>query len=217
MNFLLIEDNENISEGLKYSFGQRRQKLAVAETAARAKMLLRENAFSLIILDICLPDGDGFSLYESEIKPRKIPTVILTARDDEDDVVKGLTLGAEEYMTKPFSVKELFARIDRIIKTRNTVITVKSVSFDIDKPEVKNGGDIVALTSLEMKILELLFSNLGRVVRRDSIIDKVWEWTGNDINDNTVTVYLKRIREKLGCDIITTVKGLGYRIDIDEK
>ena len=157
-------------------------------------------------------------LYQMEmdfIYIKNIPSIFLTARDSEDDIVKGLELGAEDYMTKPFSTRELLARIKRNImkKQNNTIITIQDISFDLDKMQVSKNNKVIPLTRLEIKILYLLFTNLGRVVRRDYMIEKIWEWTGNDVNDNTVTVYLKRIREKLQTDIIITIKGIGYRID----
>lgn len=144
-----------------------------------------------------------------------IPTIFLTAKDEEDDIVRGLEMGAEDYITKPFSVRELIARINKIVlkKKKNLVIKVKDIEFDIDKMVVYKNNDQIQFTSLELKILHLLFINLNKAVTRNYILEKIWEWTGNDVNDNTVTVYLKRIREKLGCDIITTIKGIGYRID----
>ena len=98
-----------------------------------------------------------------------------------------------------------------------SVITIKGISFDFDKMEVIKERKVIPLTRLELKILHLLFSNLDKVVRRDYIIEKIWEWTSNDVNDNTVTVYMKRIREKIGVDIIITIKGIGYRIDDTRK
>ena len=107
------------------------------------------------------------------------------------------------------------ARINRIIlrNKKNTVIQVQNIKFDMDKMVVYRDNESVELTNLELKILNLLFLNLNKVVKRSEIIDKIWEWTGNDVNDNTVTVYLKRIREKIKTDIIITIKGIGYRID----
>ena len=133
--------------------------------------------------------------------------------------MKGLELGAEDYMTKPFSTRELLARIKRnIMKHKNeAIVRVEGISFDFDKMEVSKDGKVIPLTRLELKILHLLFTNLGKVVRRDYIIEKIWEWTSNDVNDNTVTVYMKRIREKIGVDIIITIKGIGYRIDDTRK
>ena len=139
----------------------------------------------------------------------------MTAKDEEDDIVKGLELGAEDYITKPFSTKELIARIQKVLlrQKKNTIITVQNIEFDLDKMVVYKNKQELILTSLEIKILHLLFLNLNKVVTRNDIIDKIWEWTGNDVNDNTITVYLKRIREKLDTDIIKTIKGIGYRID----
>lgn len=215
MEILLVEDNEILAKGIIYSLEQEKfeviHKTNVKETI---KFLEREKT-KLIILDISLPDGNGFDLYEKNIKDKNIPTIFLTAKDDEDDIVKGLEVGAEDYITKPFSIRELIARINKILlrNKKNSIIKVKDIEFDIDKMVVYRDGKEINLTSLELKILNLLFMNLNKVVTRNYIIEKIWEWTGNDVNDNTVTVYLKRIREKLVTDIIITIKGIGYRID----
>ena len=216
MNILLIEDNENISNGLKYSLEKEKYHVMVCASIEDTINYLEENnSIDFAVIDVSLPDGNGFDLYQKYIKDKNIPSIFLTARDSEDDIVKGLELGAEDYMTKPFSTRELLARIKRNImkKQNNTIITIQDISFDLDKMEVSKNNKVIPLTRLEIKILYLLFTNLGRVVRRDYMIEKIWEWTGNDVNDNTVTVYLKRIREKLQTDIIITIKGIGYRID----
>lgn len=219
MEMLLVEDNLTISKGLEYSFKQENYNLIVATNLKQAAKVIDDNKIDLIILDIALPDGNGLDFYENKIKTLNIPTVFLTAQDDEEIVVKGLNLGADDYITKPFSTKELFARINKILlrNKKNTIINIQNIRFDMDKMIVYKDDKTIELTSLELKILYLLFSNLDKVVKRDDIIEKIWEWTGNDVNDNTVTVYLKRIREKLDADIITTVKGIGYRVDKDEK
>lgn len=219
MKLLLIEDNENIRDGLVYLFNQNKMDVTCASSYKEGKMKLYESEFDIIILDISLPDGDGILLYENFIKEINTPTIFLTAKDDEETIVKCLDMGAYDYITKPFRTKELLARINKIIrmKNENTIIEVKDIKFDVDKMEVYKNDKRCELTSLELKILFLLFTNLNKVVRRDTILEKVWEWTGNDIEDNTVTVYLKRIREKLDTDIILTIKGIGYRIDEYEK
>lgn len=220
MNVLLIEDNESIVSGLKYSLEQEKYKVFSCTNVEDTIKFLEENKqVDIAIIDISLPDGNGFDLYQNYIKEKNIPSIFLTARDSEDDVVKGLELGVEDYMTKPFSTKELLARMKRnIMKHKNeAIITIEGISFDFDKMEVSKDGKLIPLTRLELKILHLLFSNLGKVVRRDYIIEKIWEWTSNDVNDNTVTVYMKRIREKIGVDIIITIKGIGYRIDDTRK
>lgn len=215
MKILLVEDNETLAKGLVYSLEQNKYNVIHTLNIKDTINYLIDEKPDLIILDISLPDGNGFDLYNREISKRKIATILLTAKDDEDDIVKGLELGADDYITKPFSTRELIARINRIIlkENQNLIIKIKDIEFDIDKMVVLKNSKEVSLTSLELKILNLLFTNLNKVVKREDIIEKVWEWTGNDINDNTVTVYLKRIREKLDSDIIKTIKGIGYRVD----
>lgn len=215
MNLLLIEDNENIVTGLIYAFKKNNHQLMFLTNVEDAKKYLQKNTPALIILDVSLPDGNGFDFYENVIKEKKIPVVFLTAKDDENDIVKGLNLGAEDYMTKPFSTKELLARVDKIIlrKKLTKSIKVKNITFDFDKMICFRDNEVIELSSLELKIIHLLFNHVGKVVKRATILDRIWDWTGNDVDDHTVTVYLKRIREKLGTDIITTVKGIGYRID----
>ncbi len=219
MHILLVEDNVMVAKGLIYSLEQQKYEITHTLNVNDTRLFLEDNTVDLIVLDISLPDGNGFTLYEKYIKNKKIPTIFLTARDDEDDIVKGLELGAEDYITKPFSTKELIARINKIVarSKQNLIIKVKDIEFDIDKMAVYKNKEQIQLTSLELKILSLLFSNINKVVTRNYIIEKIWEWTGNDVNDNTVTVYLKRIREKLNSDIIMTIKGIGYRIDEDKE
>lgn len=215
MRILLVEDNKNIVDGLIYAFKMNNYQLDYTSSVKDTLKYLEDNIPEVIILDVMLGDGNGFDLYSNHIKELDIPVIFLTARDDEDDIIKGLNLGAEDYMTKPFSTKELLVRVNKIIlrKKKQSIIKVEDLYFDIDKMIVKKNDEEVKLTSLELKILQLLFINIGKVVRRNTLLDKIWEITGNDVDDHTLTVYLKRIREKLGTDIIITIKGIGYRID----
>lgn len=215
MKILLVEDNEILAKGLIYSLEQKKYQVIHTLNVENTLKILKTEKIDLAILDVSLPDGNGFDLYRNNIKEKNISSIFLTAKDEEDNIVKGLELGAEDYITKPFSIKELMARINRIIlrNKKNTIIQVQNIKFDIDKMVVYRDNENVELTNLELKILNLLFLNLNKVVKRSEIIDKIWEWTGNDVNDNTVTVYLKRIREKIKTDIIITIKGIGYRID----
>ena len=213
---LLIEDNLSIIKGIKYNLEQNNyQVVAKTNISDSINNLNSNNNIDLIILDVTLPDGNGFNLYENNIKDLNIPTIILTAVDDEDNVVKGLELGVNEYITKPFSMKELLTRINRIMvrKNNNSTIKIKDITYNYDKMEVYKNNQKIELSSLELKILNLLFNNINKVVTRNLLLDKIWEWTGNDVDDHTITVYLKRIREKINTDIIITVKGIGYRID----
>lgn len=216
MNILLVEDTESIIKGLTYSFKKDNHNLTVKTTIKDSKEYLLNNSnIDLIILDITLPDGNGFNLFENTIKDLKIPTIFLTARDEEDDIVKGLNIGAEDYIIKPFSTKELMARVNRILlrTKKQSIIKIKDISFDMDKMVLMRDNAPIELTALELKLVNLLFNNLNKVVSRNVILDKIWDWTGNYVDDHTVTVYFKRIREKIGTDIITTIKGMGYRID----
>lgn len=219
MQILLVEDDELIAKGLTYSFKQNEYNLVHKTNIKDTSNFLQNEKIEFIILDISLPDGNGLDLYNNIIKKLNIPTIFLTAKDDEETIVKGLELGAEDYITKPFSTKELIVRMKKIIlrTKKNQIIEIQDIKFDIDKMVVYRNKEKIEFTSLEIKILYLLFMNLNKVVTRNEIIDKIWEWTGNDVNDNTVTVYLKRIREKLQTDIIITIKGIGYRIDENEK
>lgn len=211
MKILLVEDNLNIRESLEYSFNIKRIDLVSVSDIKSTLQYLENNKVDLIILDVTLPDGNGFDLYKNYIKDMEIPVIFLTARDSEEDIVNALDMGASDYLTKPFRTGELIARINKILNKKT--ISVSDITFDLNRMCVYKNNEIINLTTLEVKILGLLFSNINKVVTRDKIIESIWEWTGNDVNDNTVTVYMKRIREKIDSDIIITLKGIGYRID----
>lgn len=216
MNLLLIEDNVSIIKGLTYSFEKNSLHLVAKTTIKEAKEYLDNNKnIALIIIDVALPDGNGFALYEKVIKDLNIPAIFLTAQDEEDNIVKGLEIGAEDYITKPFSTKELLARVNKILlrSQKKNIIKIKDITFNLDKVVLYKNEKPLELTALELKLVNLLFNNLGKLVSRSVILDKIWEWTGNYVDDHTVTVYFKRIRAKIGSDIIKTVKGMGYRID----
>jgi len=211
MHILLVEDDLDISSNLKSFLESKDYQVTVSNTIKNAQANLKYTAFNLIILDITLPDGNGIDFYKDN---KSIPTIFLSAKDDEETIVNSLELGAEDYLTKPFSSKELLARINKVLlRNKKSEITIKDITFDLNNLIIKKNQEEIKLSSLELKILQLLFTNLNKTVTRETIIENIWNWTGNDVNDNTVTVYLKRIREKLDSDIITTIKGIGYRIN----
>ena len=190
---LLAEDNEIIIKGLKYSLEQEGFEITPAKSVYDAKTKLESNKYNLIILDVMLPDGNGFELCKYIKEREKTPVIFLRTR-------------------------ELILRINNILKryekSENKKIQSKNVVIDIDASRVYVDEKEIELTALEYKILQLLFLNIGKTVTRDSILDKIWDVAGNYVNDNTLTVYIKRIRSKLGDeDIIKTIKGIGYRID----
>ena len=216
MKVLIVEDDYDISSNLSLFLKENNYQV---DTASCLKEINLSNNYDALILDITLPDGNGLDYYEREISKINLPTIFLTAKDDEETIVKSLELGADDYVTKPFHAKELLLRLNKIIlhQEKNTIIKVKDITLNLDKMTVYKNNTEIKLTNLELKILLLLFTNLNKVITREMIIDNIWQWTGNDVNDNTVTVYLKRIRAKLQTDIIVTLKGIGYRIDSDER
>lgn len=215
MKILLVEDNESIRNGLKFSFEENKYEFEHTDNLEKTRKYLKENIPDLIILDVTLPDGNGFELYQETIQEKQIPTIFLTAKDDEQDVVKGLELGAEDYITKPFSTNEVLIRVKKILlrNNKNTKITIKDITFDLESMKITKNNKEIELTALELKILQYLIINKEKVITRDRLLDKIWELTGNDVDDHTLTVYIKRIKDKLGKDIIKTIKGIGYRID----
>lgn len=218
-NILLIEDNEFILKGLVYSLEQERFKVTTAMTIKDSKNLLESNnIYNLIILDISLPDGSGFDLCKYIKSNYNIPIIFLTAKDEEQDVVQGFDLGADDYIIKPFRIRELISRANNILRRYNNIqtniITSSNIKIDLDAQRVYKNDDEIVLTALEYKILALLFTNINQTVSREKILDKIWDIAGNYVNDNTLTVYIKRIRAKLSPnDIIKTIKGIGYRIE----
>ena len=206
---LLIEDNDSLVDGLVYSFREKGYDIRAVKTLEDAKNNI--NKVDLIILDVTLPDGDGFTFYKDYIKGN-IKTIFLTAKDTEIDIVTGLKLGAEDYITKPFFISELLLRVEKILN-KKTIVKVKNITFDIEKQEVYKNDKIINLTSLELMILEILFININKTIKRELLLDKIWEYTGNDVDDHTLTVYIKRIKDKLDGDYVKTIKGIGYRID----
>lgn len=213
MKILLVEDNKSIIKGLEYAFAQngysREYCLSLDEAVRKAPF-----NYDAAVLDIMLPDGNGFDLFKKIRKYSDLPVIFLTAVDDEDSVVNGLELGADDYITKPFSTRELIARIKRVANknSKKNIITVSGVTLDLDKSAVFENGKQLELTALEYKLLSLLMQNAGKVVTRELIFEKIWDVSGNFVNDNTLTVYIKRIRKKLDADIIKTVKGMGYQV-----
>ena len=213
MKILLVEDNKSIIKGLEYAFAQNGYSceycLSLDEAVRKAPF-----NYDAAVLDIMLPDGIGFDLFKKIRRYSDLPVIFLTAVDDEDSVVNGLELGADDYITKPFSTRELIARIKRVANknSKKNIITVSGVTLDLDKSAVFENGKQLELTALEYKLLSLLMQNAGKVVTRELIFEKIWDVSGNFVNDNTLTVYIKRIRKKLDADIIKTVKGMGYQV-----
>ena len=215
VHILLVEDNRIISKGLVYTLKSNGHEVTLCEDCESA-VASSGGEYDLMILDVTLPDGNGFELFKEIRRLNQAPAIFLTALDDEDNIVSGLELGADDYITKPFSTRELLARIKRFDNASNgkgSILTVGDISVDTEKHIVMKNGAEAELTALEYRILIMLMQNAGQVVTRERILEKIWDIAGNFVNDNTLTVYIKRIRQKLDTELIRTVKGIGYRME----
>lgn len=216
---LLVEDNETIVMGLKYSLEQENFQVISALNVEKAKEILNQETIDLILLDVTLPDGNGFELCKYIKQKLDVPVIFLTAQDEETSVVVGLDMGADDYIVKPFRTRELISRINSVLRRydknieKASIVQYKNIKIDTNMAKVYKDNEEIIFTSLEYKILLMLFTNQNKLITREELLDKIWDIAGNFVNDNTLTVYIKRIREKLEDDtIIKTVRGLGYRI-----
>jgi DNA-binding response OmpR family regulator len=217
LKVMLVEDSPMIIKGLQYTIEQAGYDLDVFMSYEHAMRHIYDGGYDLAVLDVTLPDGSGYDICKVVKEDLKIPVIFLTARDTENDVVKGFDMGADDYIIKPFRNRELVSRMETALKKSGKtqkLITIGKVEINADDDIVTVDGKTVDFTPLEFKVLLLLCQNAGRTVSREIILQNIWDMAGNFVNDNTLTVYIKRIREKLGeNDIITTVKGIGYKVD----
>lgn len=214
MNILLIEDDRKITEALTLAFAAEGYKTIPCRTCADAYSKAAEQ-FDLMIIDITLPDGNGFELFTELRKYTSAPAIFLTAKDDEDSIVKGFQLGGDDYITKPFSTRELMARIGRFKRDNGSGGTLRSGNIELNYNThiVTKNGEQTELTALEYKILLMLMQNTGSIVTREALLDRIWDLAGKYVNDNTLTVYIGKLRNKLGQDSIKTTKGIGYKME----
>ncbi len=213
MNILLIEDDRKITEALTLAFAAEGYQTIPCRTCADAYSKASEQ-FDLMIIDITLPDGNGFEIFTDLKKYTSAPAIFLTAKDDEDSIVKGFRLGGDDYITKPFSARELMARISRFTRNgKESTLRAGDIELEHDTHIVKKDGVPIELTALEYKLLLMLMQNKGSIVTRDAILDRIWDLAGKYVNDNTLTVYIGKLRNKLGQDAIRTVKGIGYKME----
>ena len=222
MNLLIVEDDITIRQGLKFYLEQENFNVMSVEFASDAIKTIGNNHVDLILLDVNLPDMDGFELFKEIKKIKDIPIIFLTANDLEVSVVRGLDMGADDYITKPFKARELVSRIKNVLRRvnnnqDNNLIKIRDIVIDLKQAKVfKNNVDVM-LTALEYKILITLALNPNTVFTREKILADIWDVNEDYVNDNTLTVYIKRIREKIEDDItnpkiILTVRGIGYKI-----
>lgn len=226
MKLFILEDDAAIAMGLSYSLKNEGYDVTVAKSVKSAYEILNKEVFSLYILDLTLPDGSGYDVCREIKKRGDLPVIFLTAYDDEVNVVMGLDLGADDYISKPFRIKELLARIKSVLRryskdSPDGIVSAGSIKVNTNEAKIYKNGTEVILTAMEYRLLLIFINNRGKVLSRQSLLEDIWDVGGDFVNDNTLTVYIKRLRDKIEEDpakpqIIKTVRGLGYILD-DEK
>ena len=226
MNIFLLEDDEAIGIGITYSLENEGYSVTLAKTVSEGIKTISENDFSLYILDLTLPDGNGYNVCKKIKEKGDLPVIFLTAYDDEVNVVMGFDLGADDYITKPFRVKELLLRIKSVLRRYNKdfsdgILKYRDLSVNTNEAKVYKGDNEVILTAMEYRLLLILLNNRGNVLSRNRLLENIWDVVGDFVEDNTLTVYIKRLRDKIEEDpanpeYIKTVRGLGYIIENDK-
>lgn len=225
MTVLIVEDDEMIAEGLKYSLLQEQYQVLMAGTVKEALEHLQgaEN-IDFCLLDIMLPDGTGYEVCRAIRQNSKLPILFLTACDDEVNTVMALEQGADDYIAKPFRIRELLARMKAILRrtagdsmAEQSVILVGNTQVNLQTGKVYAGTEEIILTAMEYKLLLVFINHRGQTLSRKQILDQIWDEAGDFVNDNTLSVYIKRLRKKLGDteenQLIKTIRGLGYRME----
>lgn len=220
MKIFLLEDDGAIALGLTYSLKNEGYDVTLAKTIKEAQEIINNNDFSLYILDLTLPDGSGYDICKMVKSKGDYPVIFLTAYDDEVNVVMGFELGADDYISKPFRVKELTARIKSVLRrynkeTADGIINIRTLKINTNEARVFKNGEEIILTAMEYRLLLTFINNKGVVLSRTKLLEDIWDVAGDFVNDNTLTVYIKRLRDKIEDDptkqeFIKTVRGLGY-------
>jgi len=223
MKILIVEDDAIIASGLEYAILQEGFEVIVKSTVADAMKIAHDPSISLLLLDLSLPDGNGYTICEEVKKKRDVAVIFLTAVDDEGNVVKGLDMGADDYITKPFRIRELISRMKSVLRRYEkkeaveSVISFQHIRILINEAKVYKDNEEIILTAMEYRLLLTLVQHAGQVLTRNQLLEGIWDVTGEFVNDNTLTVYIKRLREKLeenpaNPTLIKTIRGLGYSL-----
>lgn len=223
MDIFFLEDDDAIALGLCYSLQNEGYNVTLAKSVSEATDIVEKNDFALYILDLTLPDGSGYDVCKKIKSIGDRPVIFLTAYDDEVNVVMGFDLGADDYITKPFRLKELLVRIKSVLRRYNrtggdATVKIKNITINTNEAKVYKNGEEIVLTAMEYRLLLILLNNRGKVLSRSQLLENIWDVEGDFVEDNTLTVYIKRLRDKIEEDaassqIIKTVRGLGYMID----
>jgi two-component system response regulator RegX3 len=222
---LIVEDESSFSEALSFLLGKEGYDVAVAATGTDAIKQFNENGADLVLLDLMIPEISGVEVCKTIRTSSQVPIIMLTAKDSEIDKVVGLELGADDYVTKPYSSRELIARIKAVLRRgtnediapENGILTAAGIRLDVGKHQVTVNGTLISLPLKEFELLEFLMRNSGRVLTRSQLIDRIW---GGDYYGDTKTldVHIKRLRSKIEADpanpvLIQTIRGLGYKLE----
>ena len=222
---LIVEDESSFSEALSFLLGKEGYDVAVAATGTDAIKQFNENGADLVLLDLMIPEISGVEVCKTIRTSSQVPIIMLTAKDYEIDKVVGLELGADDYVTKPYSSRELIARIKAVLRRgtnediapENGILTAAGIRLDVGKHQVTVNGTLISLPLKEFELLEFLMRNSGRVLTRTQLIDRIW---GGDYYGDTKTldVHIKRLRSKVEADpanpvLIQTIRGLGYKLE----
>ena len=224
MKIFLLEDDASIAMGLEYSLHKEGYETAHSKTVSEALAAIGKEAFDLYLLDLTLPDGSGYDVCKAIKEKGDLPVIFLTAFDDEVNVVMGFDLGADDYISKPFRVNELMARIRSVLRRYNSeagksgIIELHRLKINTNEAKVYKNGAEVVLTAMEYRLLLILVNNKGRVLSRNQLLENIWDIDGIFVNDNTLTVYIKRLRDKIEDNsdepqIIKTVRKMGYILE----
>jgi DNA-binding response OmpR family regulator len=219
---LIVEDDKTIAMGIEYALSREGFTTHACYDFHSAKECILNRDFLLVVLDVNLPDGNGFDLCRLVRSRGDTPVIFLTVCDDEINTIMGLDLGADDYIAKPFRVRELLSRINSVLRRYNrqpeqkAEIIIGDIRINSAEAKVYKNNQLISLTALEYKLMLTLVRHNGQVLTRNQILEEIWDLAGDFVNDNTLTVYIKRLREKIEDDpreprIIQTVRGLGYR------
>lgn len=222
---LVVEDDSIIAEGLEFALTGEGMEVTLASSVAEAFAALESEdpgkKIDFCLLDMTLPDGNGMEICTKVRETSEMPIIFLTAMDDEIHTVLAFDKGADDYISKPFHIKELIARMKRLMKrtksAANTVCTIGGNTVDITNAKMFRDNEEVPLTAMEYKLLLIFINHAGEIMTRDQILNILWDDVGNFVNDNTLTVYIKRLRSKLGDNedrYIETIRGQGYRLNL---
>lgn len=224
-SILLIEDDNALSAGIEYALKSEGFDVIIAATLEKARQLIKQSEYSLLLLDVMLPDGSGYDFCRDVRRQSNIPIIFLTACDEEVNIVLGLDMGGDDYITKPFRLKELVSRINAILRRTSNpqqeevnLLVFGDIQIFTLEGRVKKNGVEVPLTALEYRLLLTMVKHPNQVLSRNSILEALWDFAGEFVDDNTLSVYIKRLREKIGDNqdehrYITTVRGVGYKWD----